>query len=409
MTRAVTFEFDTRRSRYRVRGLAGVDTLVNVPKDIFTAEGIPFDRETKRGTFLAGQWASDEHKRRMAARRAEDRKAKDFGEVFALYLSEKPKTVVEATVTAYHLYFGHWKRFLLERYERLLCPDEMDKSVFLLYRNWRQRQTRGRWALDEQKVSGRTVWNEMMFGRQMCRFAYEYSAITGSTGVLILSLPECDMPDSTLEGMSEDQFQLVWQATYEKRSVYATNAAALSPETLRQILAGGLTTMLRKANLLGLRIEWVTSAKSWLHIPKEFMKGKGGQKRPLSIPLSKWARDVAIEAADGRSSGYLWLNPVSTATYTSIEDRLESTADDAGVPRFSLHDIRATGNSLLAKEGVSKLTRKTLMGQSTQKTGDVNDLYTKVFEAELREAVAQFDAIRDRVAKQPAKIYALRA
>jgi integrase len=70
-------------------------------------------------------------------------------------------------------------------------------------------------------------------------------------------------------------------------------------------------------------------------------------------------------------------------------------ADAAGVPRFSLHDLRATGNTWLANAGVDQRIRQYLMGH--RDGGPVISRYTKITadtEKQIREAVAVFDEIR---------------
>jgi integrase len=70
---------------------------------------------------------------------------------------------------------------------------------------------------------------------------------------------------------------------------------------------------------------------------------------------------------------------------------LQKVAKEAKVPEFSLHDLRATGNSFLANARVDQRIRQYLMGHKAG--GPVISRYTKITadtEQELRDAVAVF-------------------
>lgn len=76
---------------------------------------------------------------------------------------------------------------------------------------------------------------------------------------------------------------------------------------------------------------------------------------------------------------------------------LQKLAAAAKVPEFSLHDLRATGNTWLANEGVDQRIRQYLMGHA--EGGPVISRYTKITadtERRIREAVALFDEIRSK-------------
>jgi len=53
----------------------------------------------------------------------------------------------------------------------------------------------------------------------------------------------------------------------------------------RRRLVFGVTTLLRKTPLLGLRAEWIELDENWLNVPAFAQKGRHGEKRALSIPL----------------------------------------------------------------------------------------------------------------------------
>jgi integrase len=79
----------------------------------------------------------------------------------------------------------------------------------------------------------------------------------------------------------------------------------------------------------------------------------------------------------------------------NVTHTLDDLAADAGVPRFSLHDLRATGNTWLANAGVDERIRQYLLGHKDG--GPVITRYTKITadtEREIRDAVRVFDKIR---------------
>jgi len=127
------------------------------------------------------------------------------------------------------------------------------------------------------------------------------------------------------------------------------------------------------------------------------MKGKGGQKRPLSIPLCGWA----VEQLPNRipKSGYIWPNVRSGEPTGNVTRSLQKLAEAAKVPEFSLHDLRATGNTWLANEGVDERVRQYLMGHADGGAVIGRYRYTKItadMEKRVRNAVAIFDEIRGR-------------
>src|SRR5437660_7315447 len=104
------------------------------------------------------------------------------------------------------------------------------------------------------------------------------------------------------------------------------------------------------------------------------MKGKGGQKRPLSVPLCGWAVEQLPRPMP--ESGFIWPNSRSGEPTGNVTRTLQKLADAAKVPEFSLHDLRATGNTWLANEGVPERIRQYLMGHADG--GPIITRYTKI-------------------------------
>lgn len=199
-------------------------------------------------------------------------------------------------------------------------------------------------------------------------------------------MPKIDVEDEeSMVALTVEQFLAVLEATYR--------VMPRGGNITRRRLVFGVTTMLRKTPLMGLRSEWIDLSDPWLDVPKEFMKGKGGQKRPLSIPLSGWAVEQLPHPMP--KAGFIWPNVRSGQPSGNVTRTLQKLAEAAKVPEFSLHDLRATGSTWLANEGVPERIRQYLMGHT--EGGAVISRYTKVTadtEKQIREAVAVFDEIR---------------
>lgn len=246
-----------------------------------------------------------------------------------------------------------------------MVPDEFDIAVATKYRNWR-----------EDDVAPRTLWDELQFMKQICNFAYAWQSQTHAEAVRLVKLPYVELPDGGGKALTENEFGTVLDATRTDRD--------------REILIQGVTTRLRRANLLGLRGEWFDRPRKWLTIGRDLLKGGRRKVRgDLSVPVATWT----IQTLGDRRKGLLWPNERTGRPLGWFEHVLEQLAEDSGVV-FSLHDLRTTGNSWLDAAGVDKLMQAYLLGHST--SSDVTDLYRRKFEKEQRAAVHVFDQIRAR-------------
>jgi integrase len=69
----------------------------------------------------------------------------------------------------------------------------------------------------------------------------------------------------------------------------ATRHMRQGRDVTRRRLIFGVSTMLRKTPLVGLRAEWIDLDDPWLTVPASFQKGRRAEKRELSVPLCEWA------------------------------------------------------------------------------------------------------------------------
>ncbi|HJQ36223.1 MAG TPA: tyrosine-type recombinase/integrase [Thermoanaerobaculia bacterium] len=181
----------------------------------------------------------------------------------------------------------------------------------------------------------------------------------------------------------------------------------LSPINRRRFIFG-VTTMLRRTPLLGLRNEWIDREASWLSVPREYMKkGRSKHRSPLHVPLSQWALDQ-VRDLEPNVDGYLWPNPNTGKPMAWIDHIFSDASEKIGID-FSCHDLRTTGATWLAEAHVDELVISILLGHRSQFDAsrgthhfhgrNVTRGYTKVFTEALREAVQVFDGIRTRVEK----------
>lgn len=371
----VTPYFDEKRAcwRVRLRG-ADLDTRVNVPDEEFGREGVSPESTSKRAENVANAWAMT---KRGEFSREPAREPMSLEEIYALMKTRNPEKVSEATWERNEIHFRNLKRLPIKFPLSAIRPDLIDRETAAQYRD--ERAAEG--------AKGRTIQGELALLKQLLRFGFEDAVrTTGMTSVRFTKLPKIDFDDEQgMVALTVAQFFAVLEATHQ--------VMPRGGDVARRRLIFGVTTMLRKTPLMGLRPEWIDLSDPWLDVPKEWMKGKGGQKRPLSIPLCGWA----VEQLPHRmpKSSYIWPNVRSGEPTGNVTRTLQKLAEAAKVPEFSLHDLRATGNTWLANDGVDERIRQYLMGHA--EGGPVISRYTKITEdteKRIRDAVALFDQIR---------------
>jgi integrase len=369
----VTPFFDENRAcwRVRLRG-AGLDTKVNVPDEEFEREGVSTASTSKRAENVASAWAlikraellQDPTPRRMSLR-----------SIFELMRRVNPDNVSEATWTRNEIHVRNLERLPTAEPLGSVSPDRIDGRLAAEFRNER---------LDET-AAGRTVAGELTFLVRLLRFGYEEAASkTGMTAVRLTRPPKVRFDEKEMVALTIDEFFRVLEAA--KRLPRAADI------TTRRLIFG-VTTFLRKTPLMGLRSEWIDLSDPWIYVPAESQKGREGERRPLSVPLSGWAVEQLPMPLPKK--GLVWANARTARPTGNVTRTLQKLASMAKVPEFSLHDLRTTGNTWLANEGVDERIRQYLMGHVDG--GPVIRRYTKITadtEKHIRDAVAVFDQIR---------------
>jgi len=297
-------------------------------------------------------------------------------ELSDLYFKHNPRKVSEATLDRDRISARNLCRLI----PAALRLDEIDEPAVTHYRN----------AREQEGAAPRTILNEMSFLKMLLQFGMSWRRLTGMTTVALLKVPDVGEWDPPGVALSVDEF----------REALGT----LSPLNRRRFIFG-VTTMLRRTPLLGLRDTWIDRDASWLSVPRDFMKkGRSKYRSPLNVPLSTWALDQVRDLSPS-NEGYLWPNPTTGRPIVWI-DHIFSRASEAIGVAFSCHDLRTTGASWLADAHVDELVISILLGHRSQfdalrgthhfQARNVTRGYTKVFNEALRESVGVRFARRTR-------------
>jgi integrase len=365
-----------------------LDTKRVVPASYWARLGHRMPRTEGAKFFaLAHAWAADEVRRIEDRRRAVTERiatAKmSVAEVWALYRAENPRLVGADTIKRDGVSYAALGRHLeLGR----LVPEDVTQPVAVRYRNAR-RQDKTR---SKEPVRWRTIRNELDFLRRLVTFAFRWQSETGMTSLRFTELPDIEEDDSLQVALTEQEVGAILEHVSGRN---------------RRIILFGVCSMLRKTPLLALRNEWIDRGRVWLDVPADFMKkGRSKRRRALSVPIAS----TALSQITDEGAGLSWPNEATAKPLVWLDEALEAIADAAETRGFSLHDLRSTGATWLKNAGVDRLVIKALMGHS-MRTGDVTDLYTKVLDGLMREAVAVFDDIFARIlgTEQPANVVSI--
>lgn len=370
---STTTYFDSDRQCWRVRFRgAGLDTRFNVPVEEFENENVSPTSLAKRAQNVANEWGAKKRAELLGPGAAG---AMSLRQIFDLMKTVNPDAVTAATWTRNDIHIRNLERLPATEPLGVTLPDQIDGHLAAMYRNERLKEG----------AAPRTVAGELTFLIRLLRFGYEEAArTTGMTAMRLTKTPKIAIDEQSMVALTIDEFFAVLEATKKMRQ---------GRDVTRRRLIFGVTSLLRKTPLMGLRAEWIDLDDLWLNVPSSAQKGRRGEKRPLSVPLCGWA--VEQLPASLPSSGLIWANRRSGQPTGNVTHTLTKLAAEAGVPRFSLHDLRATGNTWLANHGVDERVRQYLMGH--RGGGAVISRYTKITtdtEKQLRESVALFDEIR---------------
>lgn len=234
-----TTEFDEVRGCWRVRFRgAGLDTKLNVPAEEFETENVSPMSQAKAAQNVAEAWAV---KKRTELLHEPAREAMSLEEIYALMKRHNLENVSEATWTRNDVHFRNLIRLPLNTPLKHVVPERIDRHLATVYRD--ERAAEG--------AKGRTIQGELALLKQLLRYGYEDAAsLTGMTSVRFTKNPKIDFTDEeSMVALTVNQFFAVLDAT--------GRVMPRGGEVTRRRLIFGVTTMLRKTPLLGLRAEWI--------------------------------------------------------------------------------------------------------------------------------------------------------
>jgi integrase len=153
----------------------------------------------------------------------------------------------------------------------------------------------------------------------------------------------------------------------------------------RDYLLFALFTGLRKTNAAEVRWEDVDWERRALHVPKP------KSQKAFDLPLSDFLLDLLkarLEENKKLAPGSPWVFPAAHGKGHIVETRAKG---DAGVNRYTPHDLRRTFISVAESLGISREARQLLVNHATPKT-DVHGGYVVPELDRLRAATQQIAA-----------------
>lgn len=167
--------------------------------------------------------------------------------------------------------------------------------------------------------------------------------------------------------------------------------AALDPDT-RDLLTYALATGQREANCMFLRWDWIDGAA--VFTPAEDTK----TRVPYGIPLNRAAQAVLERRrqAPVKHLQLVFTNRGKPWYRLALLRALKRGCQKAGIEPITVHGLRHTFTTWLARAGVPKEIRKRLLGHTT---GDVHDGYTHFDIESLRPHAEVIDRV---LAEKPA-------
>lgn len=162
---------------------------------------------------------------------------------------------------------------------------------------------------------------------------------------------------------------------------------AYAPVHLRRIILCALDTGMRRGEILGQRWEDVDFDNRLLHVTRS--KTAEGESR--IVPLT--ARVYEMLLSFRRDQGIVFTYGDSPVKI--VKTSWAASLRRSGLRHFRLHDLRHTANSRMMLAGVMQEVRREIIGHSSQHSRDVNDRYTQIGLAELKDAIRKLETWLD--------------
>ncbi|MGB6379035.1 MAG: tyrosine-type recombinase/integrase [Syntrophobacteria bacterium] len=168
---------------------------------------------------------------------------------------------------------------------------------------------------------------------------------------------------------------------------------ANASEHLQPILIVGMNTGMRGGEILGLKWSYIDQKKQTIRLPAQATK----EKRPKNIPINAQVGEVLqgqrfvtslsdhdhVFTLQGRSVNNIRLTMKSACKRSGI---LYGRETEGGV---IFHDIRRTVKTLMARAGIDKVYRDTILGHSLQ---GMDKNYLKPSDEDLHSAIEKYSS-----------------
>lgn len=152
---------------------------------------------------------------------------------------------------------------------------------------------------------------------------------------------------------------------------------------LQRIIRCALDTGMRRGEIFSQRWEDVDLDNRILHVTRS--KTPEGESR--IVPLTTRVYEMLLSIRN--KSGIVFTydnNPIKI-----VKTAWAASLRRSGLRHFRFHDLRHTANSRLMLAGVMQEIRREIIGHSSQHSRDVNDRYSQVGLAELKDAICKLE------------------
>lgn len=190
----------------------------------------------------------------------------------------------------------------------------------------------------------------------------------------------------------EEYLQLIegkYVARWKIRGIAKREVKDVSPPHLRSLLIVAYHTGMRKGELLGLRRSHIDREKGFIRLPAEMTK----ERKPKSIPINHHVERV-LAALPRRALHHDFVFTYKGEPIGKLRRSFENACKNAGIPYgqkvkggIRFHDIRTTFKTNMARAGVDKVWRDTILGHSLK---GMDAYYIKPTDRDLQAAMDRF-------------------
>ncbi|MBZ9910128.1 integrase family protein [Mesorhizobium sp. BR115XR7A] len=183
--------------------------------------------------------------------------------------------------------------------------------------------------------------------------------------------------------LSDDEIRAVWQQ-------------AGKAGTFGDILRLALSTGQRRDKVMTIRWDDVSVDGVWNVSSDDREKGTGGE-----LKLPALALDVIRSRSRVGESPYVFTGRTKDGYFNGMSKAKVEFDKKVPIDHWTIHDLRRTGRSLMARAGVSSDTAERVMGHAIEGVQGVYNRHR--YGAEKADALARLDALLKTILNPPAK------